>query len=173
MIQRYIALVFLMVFSSQIFSQTRNATVKDPKLNNQEVAIGYWDVKGLEEGDFGLYLGSQYEMYQPAVKYIDKMKGLINNVDITIVFGSWCSDSKRQVGRFIKVLDKAGFNKMHLTIIGVNRDKNALSVNIENLGIERIPTFIVYQAGKELGRIVETPKNSLEKDLSKLVSRAR
>jgi thiol-disulfide isomerase/thioredoxin len=172
--KRYFLLGSLLVLTStHLFSQARNATVKDPKLNNQEVAIGYWDTEGIRTGIFGLYFGSQYELYQPVEKYIEKMKGSINNVDITIVFGSWCGDSQIQVGRFFKVLDEAGFNAMHLKIIGVNRDKNALSVNVEPLDIERIPTFIVFQGGKELGRIVESPKKSLEKDLSKIISKAR
>ena len=173
MIYRYTLIFLLLAFSYSTFAQARNAKVKDPKLNNKEVAIGYWDTKGLGEGEFGLYFGSQYELYDPADKYIEKMQGSINNLDITIVFGSWCSDSKIQMGRFFKVLKEAGYNDMHLKIIGVNRDKNALSVNIENLGIESVPTFIVYQSGKELGRIIETPKKSLEKDLAKIVSRAK
>ena len=173
MIYRYLLIILLLAFSCSTFAQARNVMVKDPKLNNKEVAIGYWDTKGLGEGEFGLYFGSQYELYDPADKYIEKMQGPINNVDITIVFGSWCSDSKIQLGRFFKVLNEAGYNDMHLKIIGVNRDKNALSVNIENLGIDKVPTFIVYQSGKELGRIIETPKKSLEKDLAKIVSRAK
>lgn len=163
----------VMVLSLQVSAQARNATIKDPKLNNREVAIGYWDRQGIEKGIFGLYFGSQYELYQPVEKYTEKMKGAINNVDITVVFGSWCGDSQLQLGRFFKVLDMAGFNDMHLKIIGVNRDKNALTVNVENLNVELVPTFIIYQGGKELGRIVESPKKSLEKDLSKIVSKAR
>lgn len=173
MIYRHTLLLLLLALSTQVFSQAQNAKVKDPKLNNKEVAIGYWDTKGLSQGDFGFYFGSQYELYVPVEKYIEKMKGSINNLDITIVFGSWCSDSKIQLGRFIKVLNEAGYNDMHLKIIGVNRDKNGLSVNVEPMNIDRVPTFIIYQGGQELGRIVETPKKSLEKDLSKIVSKAR
>lgn len=169
----FLLLVPLLTLSLSVFSQARNASVKDPDLNNQLVAIGYWDVEGIRESTFGLYFGSQYETYRPAEKYIEKMRGTINNVDITVIFGSWCGDSKLQMGRFFKVLDEAGFNEMHLKIIGVNREKNALSVNIDNLDIERVPTFIVFQGEKELGRIVESPKKSLEKDLSRIVSKAR
>ena len=101
------------------------------------------------------------------------MRPVINNVDIVIVFGSWCSDSKIQVPRFYKVLDKAGFNDIHLKVIAVNRDKNGLSVNVSDKNIKLVPTFIVYQNGVELGRVVETPKKSLEKDLAKIVGRAK
>jgi thiol-disulfide isomerase/thioredoxin len=168
----FLVFIGLLFFSGTAFSQIKNVKVKDPKLNGQEVMIGYCDKKGLSEGMFGVYFESQYEMYKPTEKYIEQMKETINNFDITIVFGTWCSDSKIQVGRFYKVLDKAGYKDIHLKVIGVNRDKNALSVNIDKMDIKLVPTFIVYQNGVELGRIVETPKKSLEKDLAKILKKA-
>lgn len=169
----FLVLTSIIFLSTTVFSQVKNVKVKDPKLNDQEVMIGYCDKNGLSEGMFGVYFESQYELYKPAEKYIEQMKGTINNFDITIVFGTWCSDSKIQVGRFYKVLDKAGFKDIHLKVIGVNSDKNALSVNINKLNIELIPTFIVFQNGVELGRIVESPKKSLEKDLAKILKKAK
>ena len=77
------------------------------------------------------------------------------------------------MGRFYKILDETGYKEINLTVIGVNRDKNALSVNIENLDVELVPTFIVYQNDKELGRIVESPRKSLEDDLWKIVKRVQ
>jgi thiol-disulfide isomerase/thioredoxin len=173
MAYRNLIILALITFSFNALSQTYNAKIRDPKLNNQEVMIGYCNRAGLSADEFGVYFESQYDVYKPAEKYIEKLKEKINNVDIMIVFGSWCSDSKIQVGRFYKVLDEAGFKERQLKVIGVNRDKNALSVNIMDKDIERVPTFIVYQNGKELGRIIETPKKTLEKDLSKIVARAQ
>ena len=89
------------------------------------------------------------------------------------MFGSWCHDSKVQVPRFMKVLSEAGYDDRDLIIIGVNTNKSALVMNIENLDIERVPTFIVYQNGEELGRIIETPSKTLEKDLWKIVRKAK
>ena len=155
------------------YSQMVNATVKDPKLDGREIMIGYCNLNGLTSGMFGVYFDSQYELYTPAEKYIEKMRPIINNVDIIVVFGSWCSDSKIQLPRFYKVLDQAEFNDLHLKIIAVNRDKNGLSVNVSDMNIERVPTFIVFQNGVELGRIIETPKNALEKDLAKIVGKAK
>jgi thiol-disulfide isomerase/thioredoxin len=150
-----------------------NAKIKDPKLNNKEVMIGYCNRDGITAGEFGVYFESQYDIYKPAEKYINKLREGINKVDIKIIFGTWCSDSKIQVPRFYKVLDQSGFKEKNLKIIGVNRDKNALSVNIMDLNIELVPTFIIYQNGEELGRIIETPKKTLEKDLAKIIAKAK
>jgi len=170
------ALVFygLFLFSIQIaVSQNLNTVIKDPDLN-KDVMVGKCDRNGLKQGEYGLYFKSQYEVYEPSEKYIEKMKKVkINLVDITIVFGTWCSDSKIQVPRFYKVLDKAGYNEKRMTVIGVSRKKLAFVTNIEHLDIVLVPTFIISQNGKELGRIIETPKKSLEKDLAKIINKAR
>lgn len=174
MMRNKIALTAIFIFAINVaFSQMLNATVKDPKLDNQEILIGYCNLDGLKSGTLGVYFESQYELYSPSEKSIEKMRTSINNVDIVIVFGSWCSDSKIQLPRFYKILDKCGYNDMHLKMIGVNRDKNGLSVNVTDMNIERVPTFIVYQNGVELGRIIETPKKSLEKDLARIIGRAK
>jgi len=168
-----IVFVSIILFSSfTLLSQTINEVVIDQRIN-KEVMIGYCDRSGLEEGEFGTSFKEEYELYQPKEDIIEKLSTEINQVQITIVYGTWCSDSRMQVGRFYKILDEAGFNDKNLTVIGVNRDKDAVSVNIENLEIERVPTFIVYQNNEELGRIIETPKKTLEKDLWKIVKKVQ
>lgn len=168
-----VLIIALLFASFSGFSQIMNAKVKDPKLNNKEVMIGYCNRDGLTADEYGVYFESQYDIYHPAKKYIDNLKENINKVEILIVFGSWCSDSKIQVPRFFKILDMSGFSEKNLKVVGVNRDKNALSVNIMDLNIERVPTFLVFQNGEELGRIIETPKKTLEKDLAKIVAKAK
>ena len=166
----FLLFVFTIVFTK---AQNLNTIVKDPDLKNKKVMVGKCDREGLKQGEYGLYFKSQYEVYQPASKYVEKMKTKINLVDITVVLGTWCSDSKIQVPRFFKMLDQAGYNEKRMTIIGVSRKKLAFTTNIEHLDIELVPTFIVFQNGKELGRIIETPKKSLEKDLAKIINKAK
>jgi hypothetical protein len=37
--------------------------------------------------------------------------------------------------------------------------------------VSLVPTFIVYRNNQEIGRIIETPNQSLEKDLLKILSK--
>lgn len=171
--KRFASIIILLFSVHFLFAQSINVIIKDPDLQNKKVMVGKCNRDGLRQGEFGAYFKSQYEVYEPSQKYIDKIKSKINLVDITIVFGTWCSDSKIQVPRFYKILDNAGYNEKRMTVIGVNHSKQAFTMNIEHLKIDRIPTFIIYQNGKELGRIVESPKKSLEKDLAKIINKAR
>jgi thiol-disulfide isomerase/thioredoxin len=160
--------ISFILLTSSSFAQTLNNMVNDSAVE-QKVLIGYCDRAGLEAGEFGTYFLPEYEAYSVSDSLVKLISKKINEYQITIVFGSWCSDSQEQLPRFYKILDKAGYNDDRLTLIAVNREKLTKVVDINALSIERVPTFIVYKKGKEIGRIVETPENTLEEDLWKIV----
>jgi hypothetical protein len=54
-------------------------------------------------------------------------------------------------------------------MIAVDSKKQASGLDITAYDIERVPTFIIYKEGKEIGRIIETPVQSLEADLQKIL----
>jgi len=84
--------------------------------------------------------------------------------------GTWCGDSKEQTPIFYKILDAANFNYNNLQLIAVNRGKSTPDNLQEGLNIERVPTFIFYKKGKEIGRFVEFPQETVEADMLKIVS---
>ena len=145
------------------FAQSKNKVVQDPVLHRQ-VLQGLCTRHGLETGLFSQWFNSQYKNYRPDAKTVQAIAKKINKTQITIVFGSWCGDSKMQTGRFFKILDEAGYKKQP-EVIAVTRHLKAGDKDISGLNIRRIPTFIIYHHGQEVGRIVESPKASLEKDL--------
>ncbi|MFC2119920.1 thioredoxin family protein, partial [Bacteroidota bacterium] len=94
----------------------------------------------------------------------------LEDVDIKIVMGTWCSDSRTEVPHFYKILDEVNYPKEKVTLINVNRDKQGLENEVEDLDINFVPTFIFYRAGEEIGRIIEMPYETLEKDMLELIS---
>jgi hypothetical protein len=69
----------------------------------------------------------------------------------------------------LKILEAAGFDTSNLGIVCVSNefDMYKKSPQGEELGknIQRVPTLIVYEKNKEIGRIIESPVLSLERDL--------
>lgn len=167
---RIVILASLLFASALLMGQSKNTIVTDTQLN-KNVLVGSCNRNGLKMDLFGKYYATQYQAYRPSDKLIKKIAQKIDQTKITVVFGSWCSDSKIQVPRLYKILDKTGYNENDIHLIAVNSSLRALTMDISNLDIKRIPTIIVYQDGKELGRIVESPKKSLEKDLWKIVKK--
>ncbi|MFZ0452215.1 MAG: thioredoxin family protein, partial [Ignavibacteriaceae bacterium] len=92
------------------------------------------------------------------------------DVNIEIVMGTWCSDSRREVPRFFKILDAVNYPSNKVGIICVDEDKKTQSNELDGLKIELVPTIIFYKDGNELGRIIESPHDTLEKDMIKILT---
>ena len=168
-----IVIALIMFFGYQsLHAQKMNQRIWDPKVE-ANVLVGPCSRKVFLDNEFGVYYKSEYERYQPSEQYVDKIREKIKGVDIVIIFGEWCGDSRVQVPHFMKVIDKANIPSVNLKILGVNREKKAVIADLSRYNIERVPTFVVYQDGVELGRIVETPKKTLEKDLWNIVKKSK
>jgi len=96
---------------------------------------------------------------------LDYIEGKI----IIIILGTWCSDSRREVPRVVKILDFINFPKDKLFFIAVDRNIKGLYDEIDGLEIKYVPTVIVYEGGKEIGHIIENPTVTLEKDFIEVV----
>jgi thiol-disulfide isomerase/thioredoxin len=115
------------------------------------------DVKGWFDADF--------VSYEPSKYFCDKIMEQLGSTSIVCVLGVWCDDCKREVPRFIKVLQAVNFDPKRLTLIGVDRQKVSPGGEQAQYTIDRIPTIIFLKDGRELGRIVEKPVRSLEQDM--------
>jgi thiol-disulfide isomerase/thioredoxin len=147
-----------------VFSQEFNKKIIDPKYG-KEILFGYCDRAGLEKGEYGKLFDEYYSIYEPDKSVTDQLKLKQAGVEILIVLGTWCSDSQEQVPRFFKVLDRIRFDKKSVQLICVNSSKEAGEVDLVNYDIHKVPTFIIYKKGREVGRIIENPYMTLEKDL--------
>jgi thiol-disulfide isomerase/thioredoxin len=113
-----------------------------------------------------------YVEYVPKSDPVQAIHNCSQPVEVKVVFGDWCKDSKKHVPAFIKTMEFADNKSIQITYINVSRDKKEPADMIKDLNIENVPTFIVYSNGKELGRIVETPKLNIESDFAALLPNA-
>lgn len=113
----------------------------------------------------------EYREYQPDVAILKEIGNKLNAFEIESFIGSWCGDSKRELPRFIKILESLDFPAANHKIFALDEDKKS-SEGFENgKDIKRVPVFILYSNRKESGRIVEYPAtDSLEKDLLSIVN---
>ena len=159
------AIVFMVFFSGINLLGQEHPENED---QDKTYLIGEVSRSQLEADEFfGPYHKKQYENYAPESANLDH--GALAGFDIKVVLGTWCHDSQVQVPRFLKILDKTGYNK-EMSFIAVDTDKNAPGDLIENLDIIRVPTFIFYKGGIEAGRIIESPEETLEKDIAAIIN---
>ena len=107
--------------------------------------------------------------YQPKPEALDKLRGLGREVRIEVYFGSWCSDSMAHVSAFFKVLDLADTPLLQPVYFGIPEAKDKRAPYTQGRDIVKLPTFLVIVDGREAGRIVETPKKSIEEDLVRIL----
>jgi len=103
--------------------------------------------------------------YQPDPEALEKLRGLAREVRVEVYFGSWCPDSEARVSAFFKALDLAESPLLQAVYVGVPEAKDKREPFCRERKVEKLPTFILFVDGREAGRIVETPKKSVEADL--------
>ncbi|MCK5856004.1 MAG: thioredoxin family protein [Bacteroidales bacterium] len=162
----------LLIASEPSDSILYNQVILDTNID-KSILIGYCTQNGISSSPvFNSYYKQEYNTYIPNLDFLETLKDELYTVRITIVFGSWCSDSQREVPRLLRILDELNFPLDSLTIIGVNRLKTAPGINISHSMIEFVPTIIFYRNNFEIGRIVESPFETLEDDMASLLMKS-
>jgi len=135
------------------------------KAANQEILYGDCDVTDFQKAPFSKWFNQEFKSYIPDATISDSLKPIVENIEIKIILGTWCTDSQREVPRFFKILETLNFPHKKTYTVCVNREKTAVEYRIFQDDVEFVPTFIILLEGVEIGRIVETPIHSLEKDM--------
>lgn len=171
-------LLFISINSIQTFAQ-------DPILINQRfmddagnpVLVGKCTRDVFREEPFSKWYWDYYNTYRVDTATCSFLAPLLKDKKITIFLGTWCGDSKRQVPAILKMLDCCNFPMENLTLIMVSNqpDLYKQSPQHEEQGkqIVRVPTVIIEEKQVELGRIIEYPLVSLEKDMLGIVRKER
>jgi thiol-disulfide isomerase/thioredoxin len=134
--------------------------------------LGYFTRERLERPPHSEWFLKGYDSYRFNQDVVNKLT-VVSKDDITIkiVMGTWCPDSRREVPRFIRILDAWSFPMEKVTFIGVDNAKLSPVGEYEKLDIRRVPTIIFYKNNIEAGRIIENPVTSLEQDMVNILTR--
>ena len=107
-----------------------------------------------------------YDNYVPSelssLKYDD--------IRVIVFFGTWCHDSKRELPKALKIFNKIGINDENIELIAVGLDKKEPQGRAAKLRLMYTPTLIFFRGSQEIGRIIEKPVISLEKDIALIIS---
>ena len=99
--------------------------------------------------------------------------GLPADLEVKILFGTWCHDSEREVPRMLKLLAASGVREENISLIALDIRKEEPQGRAKALGVKYTPTFIFFSDGNEQARIIERPKKSLAEALAALLGPSR
>jgi hypothetical protein len=106
------------------------------------------------------------------------LAGVAPGAEVTVLLGTWCSDSRREISRLWKAFDAIGATSgggaggglpFTLTYIGVDEAKREPAAAVAAAGLKYVPTLVVRRDGREVGRIVESSPHGVELDLLALL----
>ena len=93
-----------------------------------------------------------------------------DDINVVIFFGTWCHDSKRELPKALKIFNKIGINDENIELVAVGLDKKEPLGRAAKLNLMYTPTLIFFRGSKEIGRIIEKPVLTLEKDIELIIS---
>ncbi len=108
-----------------------------------------------------------FEQFSLTTEQIAKVKAWPNNISFAVYFGTWCPDSQREVPKLLKALTVN--RQLHADLIALDMHKSDPNNLAKKANIKFTATFVVLKAGKEIGRVVERPKNNLIDDIDAII----
>ncbi len=109
--------------------------------------------------------------YSANAKAVAEIKANNKTTGVTLVLGTWCSDSKSYVPRLMRALRDAGNDKLQVKLVGVDNQFHKPVDTVQPRQITNVPTVIIERDGHEIGRIVETPASkTIEEDLAAILN---
>jgi len=105
------------------------------------------------------------QAYSPDLEIVSRLQNVPEEVGVEIFLGTWCPDCRQHVSAYLKLMDMVRNPLIRTTFTGIPRQRELRQEYTADRNIERVPTFIVHFRGREIGRLIETPKVSVEADL--------
>lgn len=154
----FIFLAFILTLSSC----TTNKPYKLVKTPSEKIILGSVNKTVLSENTN--WFEPNFNNYQPDSSTTAELKKHVSSMQVFVVAGSWCSDTQRELPKFLKIADRIGLKKDQIEIILLDENKNLNWFNVKVFYVFSVPTFIFMKDGKEQGRIVEMATQPFEKE---------
>lgn len=162
-------LIFLVCVACNTGKKGMNTIVYSEE-TKQDILLGTITRSGLQSEPFNAWFEKNYSIYEVDKETMDSIPASAwQEIKITIVLATWCPDSRRELPRFFKIIDSIQFPDENIRMISVNREKKVPEMDLDFLAIERVPTIIFFRNEVEVGRIIESPEQTLEQDIAKIM----
>lgn len=92
---------------------------------------------------------------------------------VTIVAGTWCSDTQRELPKWVKILKERRIPQSNTQILLVDHAKSNPWFSPWSMDITNIPAIIFYKNGQEIGRLIEQTGNNTEHEIDSILRLGR
>lgn len=117
------------------------------------------------------WLGAGASTYKADSRAIEGIQGLGGPYRYVVFAGTWCEDTQILLPQFYAVMKQAGIPSGAVTLFGTNRAKKALNDEELVFEITRVPTIIVLEQNREIGRITESVSTTVEQEIFDMMAK--
>jgi len=164
---RSLLLVGGLLLSTMSFAQQSTTATG---INTKKVIKGKIEMKTLTNDAETAWFYSGVNKYQPNDRMITYIKDNRGKFNVVAVIGTWDEESRRLLPALYKVIILAGSPEEQIITWGV--DEKLQSDAPTDYKVKKIPTFIVFREGKEIGRINSETKETVESALAMILLKA-
>lgn len=151
----------------RLFTLLLIAAVLLPACKHKQYLKGYYSYEQYQkEAKWKRFVDDRYHPKEAVLDSIAAL-GIQDSLRMEIYLGSYCHDSKREVPRFYRFREHMPVNQIEIICLDTTKiDEKGMA---KAAGVQKIPTFIIYDGERELGRVVENPKGRLEARLYEIL----
>ena len=154
--------------------QTQPVNIETTDKRGNLILLGKSTRERLAQPPFDVWYTKNFDAYTVDSNTANQLKPLLKNKQFLLFMGTWCGDSRREVPRIYKILDYCGVKPSQIQLINLNNSDTAYKQSPtheeQGLNIRRVPTLLIVENQREVGRVVESPVTSLEKDLLAIIT---
>lgn len=151
-------------------SEVKDSIADSSEEVEDSILLGIQKRSALEKEPYRIWFEEGYQNHVLDSSIVAKIDPLLEGVRIKTFMGTWCEDSQREIPALFKIIDETNFPEKDLQLITVSREKDTPENLEKGLDINYVPTIIFYKNEKELGRFVESARETLEKDILTILS---
>ncbi|MEM9594894.1 MAG: thioredoxin family protein [Acidobacteriota bacterium] len=110
------------------------------------------------------------DAWAPEDDVVEALRRVEEPTELLVALGTWCGDSRRSVPRLMAALEAAANPKISVRMVAIGRGFTEPLDFVRNRRVTNVPTIIVQQGGREVGRFVERPRGaSVDVDLAAIL----
>lgn len=158
--------IFIFILVIPLFVNAQLNRVIYDEVKSQEILYGECDIEGFKGDEFNEWFSETYNFYEVKESYFNE-EFSVGFDSIYVFLATWCSDSRREVPAFCKIVGNEYFSNTIIRFFALDAYKETDVLDTQLFSIEFVPTFIFYFNGSEVFRIIESPELSLEEDILK------
>ena len=165
----FLAILFLAINACSTINKTNYSVTQN---GNEKILVGIINRSIIENDTAFTWLARDMKYITPSADAVSVFIEKKDKFNLVVFGGTWCEDSQNLLPKFYKLILKSGYPEKKIQLIGVDRNKKTIDDLQLKYKVTQVPTFIVMQKNKEIGRVVEYGKyNDIEKELAEIISK--